>query len=220
MTDWLDTLPALDVGVPALFPEGTGAKVNTSAVPEQPKSYARQLKELMKREVRARNAAEAISNIPEPGVSQHGIMNGGWDVWTVVPRIVELIAPATIAEINISTLGYSPAASHELMELIDTGKILRATFICSHYFKSHYDDVVGATDRELTARGGRFAVCRTHAKVICMETSDGRFLTFEGSGNLRECRNVEQYALIHDQGLVRFHRAWMLDLLDRVWEPK
>ena len=211
-------LRPLNTAVPAFYPET--AKKDTAVVPDQPQSYERRLKELMKREVRAKNAAEAIESLPAPGFSHHGIMNGGWDVWSVVPRVLDLIAPAKIAEINISTLGYSPQASAELMGLMDGGQVRRATFLCSHYFRSHYGELVEQTDRELAERGGRFAVCRTHAKVICMETTDGRYLVFEGSANLRECRNVEQYALIHDRGLLEWHRGWMLDLLDKVWEAK
>lgn len=216
MTSWLDSLPTLDASAPAFFPESEGVQRNAVALPEQPKSYTRRLDGMMKMAIRTRNAAEAIPELPPVGWATHGILNGFWDVWAVVPRTLELIAPATIAEINISTLGYSPSTANELFALMDTGKIGRATFLCSHYFKSHYTDLADATGRGLADRGGRFAVSRTHAKVICMETTDSRFLTFEGSGNLRACRNVEQFCLVHDRGLVEFHRGWMLDLLGRI----
>lgn len=216
MTSWLDSLPTLDPSAPLFFPEPECVQRNAVALPEQPKNYTRHLEGMAEVATRSRSAAEAIPELPLVGWATHGILSGNWDVWQVVPRTLELIAPATIAAINISTLGFSPTVANELMALMDAGKIGRVTFLCSHYFKSHYTDLAEATARGLAERGGRFAVSRTHAKVICMETTDGRFLTFEGSGNLRACRNIEQFAFVHDRGLVKFHRGWMLDLLDRI----
>lgn len=165
---------------------------------------------------RAENARAAIARLPGPNESLHGWMNGSWDAWQVVPRLLELAAPAKIRELNIATLGFNKDNTESLLALIDAGQIGRVTFLCSHFYKSHEGDILSMLDRELVARGGRVAAARSHAKILLFELDDGRCFTWRSSANLRSCRNMEQWDLTHDRGLLEYDRAVILGMMDRV----
>lgn len=67
--------------------------------------------------------------------------------------------------------------------------------------------------QQLTARKQPVVAVRSHAKVLLFAMSDGAHYVIESSANLRSCRNVEQFALTRDAGLLQFHRAWMRELI-------
>ena len=75
-----------------------------------------------------------------------------------------------------------------------------------------YDSLAEA----LTTRGHQIAAIRCHAKILLMELTDGRCFVVESSANLRSCRNIEQFTMTHDEDLLRFHQAWMTDVLKDV----
>ena len=51
---------------------------------------------------------------------------------------------------------------------------------------------------ELTTRGPRVVAMLTHAKVVLIETTDGRDFVVESSANLRSCSSIEQITVTHD----------------------
>ena len=53
----------------------------------------------------------------------------------------------------------------------------------------------------------------THAKVVLIETTDGRHFVVESSANLRSCSSIEQITVTHDGDLLAFHRQWIDELL-------
>jgi hypothetical protein len=55
----------------------------------------------------------------------------------------------------------------------------------------------------------RLAAARSHAKVICFESTRGGKMVVEGSANLRTNSNIEQITLIADPDLHDWHAAWI-----------
>ena len=87
-----------------------------------------------------------------------------------------------------------------------------------HVWKDVKPDKAGDFDHlhaGLTSRGQRCVAVRSHAKVQCFASDDGRRFVVETSANLRSCRNAEQLTLIADAGLHDFHAAWIDQLLRR-----
>jgi hypothetical protein len=66
----------------------------------------------------------------------------------------------------------------------------------------------GAVKELVERRGQVVGSARCHAKV-CTLTYEDLFLTFEGSANLRTCRNVENLAVINDRGLCEWRSSWI-----------
>jgi hypothetical protein len=55
--------------------------------------------------------------------------------------------------------------------------------------------------------------------VWALEMTDGAAFTFEGSGNLRSCRSVENVTLTNDAELCRFHASWIRTLIEEARCP-
>ena len=165
---------------------------------------------------RVANAAKALESLPENGESTHLIARGHFDAFDLVPAVLRMAAPATIAELNIATLGFNERNAATLLELLDGG-IGRVTFICSKYFSGMSDGkpVFEALCRDLGERGHPITSARCHAKILGFELTDGRCIVSESSANLRSCRNIEQFVITHDRDLLEFHRRWMADVLER-----
>ncbi len=155
------------------------------------------------------NAAKHLRELPAAGESLHCVMRGNYNAWDLVPATLRLAAPATIAALHVATLGFNGRNAVELCELLDAGAVGSATFLCSHYFEKTTPDVFGYLAAELARRDQRILAMRSHAKIILMRLSDGRHYTIEGSANLRSCRNIEQFCMTNDRGLMEFHRTWI-----------
>lgn len=162
------------------------------------------------------NIAAALPRLPETGHTWHIIAKGNTPFWQVIPRLIELAAEP-IAELKISTLGFGRDFSECLLSLLAAGQIAQVGILCSHYFKSTGEDEYRLLAGKLTA--DQLAVARCHAKVIAATMQSGRGFTFEGSGNLRSSRSIEQLIVTQDAELTRFHQAWITDLLTPPQEP-
>ncbi len=161
------------------------------------------------------NAVEHIDHLPAPGESHHCVMKGNYNAWDIVPAILWLAAPATIARLDVTTLGFNKDNAVELMSLHDARRIGAIVFVCSCYFRDTNAEVFGFLREGLEARGQRVLAMRNHSKVILADLSDGRAIVVESSANLRSCRNVEQFTMTHDRGLLDFHRRWVAEMVER-----
>lgn len=154
-------------------------------------------------------AVEHLGVLPEPGEYLHGVMHASFDGFDLVPAVLKLAEPATIARLDIATLGFNRENAESLFGLMDQGDVGEVTFICSTYFQAVDKDIFACLNAGLVGRGQRCVVCRTHAKLLLFELTDGRHYAVESSANLRSCRNVEQFTMTEGADLVGFHRDWI-----------
>lgn len=166
--------------------------------------------------LRVSNAAKHLERLPEPGESIHAVMRGNFNAWDLIPAALQMMHPATIGTLRTTTLGFNRRNSKQLVDLIDDGKIARCFFICSLFYEQA-ESAKGECDylrRELAERNGAFISVRNHSKVQTFDTSDGNHYVIESSANLRSCRNIEQFTLSNDAGLLAFHAQW----IDRIFQ--
>lgn len=164
------------------------------------------------------NAAQMITRLPEPEESIHCVIRGTFHAWDFVPAVLKLAQPARIKRLDIATLSFSNSNAEELISLMDSGQIAAVTFICSGYYSRMNAVLFEDVQTQIQSRGGRVNALPSHAKVTCLELTDGRHITIEGSANLRSCRNIEQCVLTNDQKLLLFHRQWMEELAAAGWK--
>ena len=212
MADELDDIQTFDVDAPAFFEEHEAQHEarDTNITLTQDHTTRRQAGRRSLLDLRnARNAAAQLVRLPAPGESIHSIIRGNFDGWYFVPAVIEL-ARRPCDELNIATLGFNQRNADALAELLNAGDIGRATFICSHFYKTHEGDVFSQVHDDLAARGMPALAIRCHAKILLFDFGqDGPQIVLEMSANLRSCRNLEQFVLTHDANLLRFHRRWM-----------
>lgn len=211
--DPFENLQAMDLDVPAFYEEQEHEGRNVEVTLSDDRAYRRVASKRTTLDLtKVSNAAKHIDHLPEPGESIHGIMRANFDAFDFVPAVLRLIAPAHLQELNIATLGFNERNAAVLIDLLDTGDIKQASFIGSHFWKSHETGVFDALHHNLTSRGHQCLAMRCHAKILLFETSDGQCYTMEGSANLRSCRNLEQFVLTNDADLLHFHRQWMQEM--------
>jgi len=161
--------------------------------------------------LRAKTASEALAGLPADGETWHCLMTGDFDSFDLVDAMLNHAKPATIENLHLATLGFNHANAKRLLEMLDAGQVHRVTMIVSMYYEADHKerDTCYLLARELPARGGWYCATRSHAKVIAARFTDGRCFVVESSANLRTCRNLEQFAITQDAGLLEFHRTWM-----------
>jgi hypothetical protein len=159
------------------------------------------------------NAAKALDGLPAAGESWHGIMAGCFDAFSFLPAILRL-AQSNAAQVYVATLGFNSANMAQLFALLDAGEVHHVGFLFSCYYRSAEPETTDALILGMKARGQRVAVGRNHAKIIAVALEDGRFFTWEGSANMRSCRNAENYVLSEGEDLFRFHAHWIDTFLD------
>jgi hypothetical protein len=162
-----------------------------------------------------RESADILAHLPGPGESLHALMTGTYDFMTLAGHVI-MARPVPCARLRLATLAFSGRNTAEIVQLLDGGAVQAVSLLCSDFFAKHNRAEFTEAVREFQARGMAIAAPRCHAKVTCLEFTDGLKLVFEGSANLRTNGNVEQFALFNDPELHNWHSAW-IDEAHRVW---
>ena len=161
-----------------------------------------------------RNAIKLIQELPAEGESLHFVVDGHFEPCDLIPVTRRLVSPKIIKRLDITTLGFNRDNVACIANGMDQCKIGQVSLVCSHYFAKAEPENFEYLQTEIGGRGGRVAGLRTHSKLILMEISDGRCFTIEGSGNLRSCKSIEQFAMTNDRPLLEFHRGWLEDYIN------
>jgi hypothetical protein len=169
---------------------------------------------------REKNALEHLITLPNQSESVHIVIGGQFEPCDLIPAIRRLSHPAVISRLDISTLGFNHDNVATIARGIDQAKIIMANVVCSKYFARLEKASFEFLRHEITTRGGRVNWGQTHAKLILLEMSDGRFFTVDGSANLRSCNSIEQINITQDKELLLFHRSWLEELLTANHEQK
>ena len=136
------------------------------------------------RTIRVRAAMRQIVELPAEREEILLILTGTYHGWDFIPALLELAAPATIAELHLSSLGAMPEQIEELAGLMDAGQVTAATIVLSTMYINH--------NKEDFAR-----------------MSDGRRFSIHGSLNIRRCHSFEQAAFTADPATYEFFRGFV-----------
>jgi len=200
----LDQLPSFDAeALPALFDEPH----RTTKALGRERTLTRRSPGRRHRDARRLSAArDVVTELPRAGESLHLLHVGHFDGIDLLTVALELVGDGD--HLRVASLGVNDRTLEALASMLDRGRVRTVTLLLSHYF-SHVDQTLyGRTHAELTRRGGRVAIARSHAKVWTF----GPY-SFEGSGNLRSCKSLEQLTIVNDAELAAFHAAWIDELV-------
>jgi hypothetical protein len=160
---------------------------------------------------RAAGIAEAkavLEQLPGPGESLHALCTARMDLTDVIGALLERLGRCD--RLLVATLGYNRRNLAILLGWLDRGQVGTLALVASRFFRSHNGDLWAETLTEFRRRKQRAACCDSHAKVATLAFASGATLCIEGSANL--CGNGsgrEQFALINDAGLHRWHSDWI-----------
>jgi hypothetical protein len=163
----------------------------------------------LRRRAQLKRAADVIPHLPGPGESLHALLTGYFDFALVLTCVLRS-RPCPCEHARLATLTFSRRNVEELARWIDEGTVKRLTLLCADFMAKASPEVFRAAVAELADRRGQVVgAARCHAKVACLHFADGLRLSFEGSMNLRTCRNVENLCVVNDPGLHDWHAAWI-----------
>lgn len=124
-----------------------------------------------------------------------------------------------IDELHLAIYRISLPVVEAITGLLDSGKIRKATFIISSFFRDTKRPEAWALmlcdyckEHPDTTT---FAYLHNHSKVMCARRGDDHYY-FEGSGNMSDNARIEQYRYGNDKGIYDFHCGWMEDVISKV----
>jgi hypothetical protein len=161
-----------------------------------------------------REAAEALTQLPEPGESLHCLMTARLDMSDVLNALLEKLGRCD--EMTIATLGYNRRNMLAMLRWLDSKTVGKLTLLASIFFRSHKGELWKETQAEFRKRNQRAACCHSHSKVATLAFATGERFAIEGSANL--CSNGsarEQFALVHDAELHDWHSRWIVELVGK-----
>ena len=163
----------------------------------------------------AKSLAAAIATLPTPGESIHLLIGAKHSMGHVIPAIISLASPSIIEELTVSTLSFSKRNAIDICAAIDAKLVNKFTLVCSHYFSKTSPQIFDPSKVILEERGATIICPRQHTKLILCRLSDGRYVTGEGSANLRSADVVEQVTLFGNPAVYDFHRDWIQRLIEK-----
>jgi hypothetical protein len=159
-------------------------------------------------------AAALLAHLPQPGESLHVLCTARFDMSDVLNHLVERFGVCD--RLVVATLGYNRRNLLAMLRWLDAGAVRSLTLLSSIFWRAYNKELWAETLAELRKRKQRAACCHCHAKVSALSFASGERFSIEGSANL--CGNgsgKEQFVLVNDAELCRWHSVWITALVDR-----
>lgn len=160
------------------------------------------------------NQLAALCKRPKPGEQYRIITEKQFNAYAL---ILHLLETETVDELYMAIFRVNEPTVTSLIDLIETGRIKRATFIISSFFNQTKKPEQWAI--MLCEYCKQSDVCdhiytHTHAKVAAIKTKSGHYV-FEGSGNMSDNAMIEQYVYEESEKVFDFHKQWMTELVKK-----
>lgn len=134
--------------------------------------------------------------------------------------ILDVIQNSIIEELYIAIYRINEPTVRTIKQLIEDGRIKKATFIISNFFLQTKRPEQWAISLKNFCDANQdkcsSAYVHNHAKVICIKDDKGNHFVFEGSGNMSDNARIEQYLYENNQTTFNFHKQWMNDLVNKL----
>ena len=174
------------------------------------------LKDIPKHRIMPKNAAELVKRgiVPPPDSLISAVVKGSFEFGDMIGELILEYDGAE--ELILTTLSMSEANIIMLNTLIHEELIPSVTIVLSDYFYAHnrrtiYKFIFDTIPLEKL----QVAVSGIHTKIALVRLKGGIPLVIEGSANLRSSQNVEQFCAINSEEHYAFHRAWIMDAVEK-----
>lgn len=187
--------------------------IHTDEMPESASAVRRKSKAkaiaLMKKE-EARQIIENVGGWPNQGESVSIITNGQSNAGGFFEVMLDQCGEIEI--LALSTWIINRRYIEIIIDATKNGKIGELIFVLSNRMsqlgKGHLPNFNFLKTYLPELENASFRVAKTHAKVYSMKTKKG-CITVSGSGNWSENPRIENYEIINDEELFKFHYDWM-----------
>ncbi len=187
-------------------------ELETTRQLDEPRILKRKSKQIAINALRKEKAKSILTELPQSGESYHIISNGSFDYFSFCPIIIDYLKGYTEAFYG-STWTMSRYNVNELLGLIDSGKIGRASMMTGIYFKRRESAVYATLLEGFQERHQRFLCFECHAKIMLFNHKD-TYIVIEGSANFTANPRLEQNVVTHSKELWEFHKSWMEEMFN------
>lgn len=125
--------------------------------------------------------------------------------------ICSLLQEGGIEDLHLAIYRINEPTVESLIEMIEDGRIERATIIISNFFNQTKKPERWAKRLAEFCKGHprvTFAYLHNHSKTVCAKQGEN-FYVFEGSGNMSDNARIEQYTYENNRLVYEFHCEWM-----------
>lgn len=158
------------------------------------------------------NQLSQLCTIPLPNEQWRIITEKQFNAYALIKTMIE---KGNIDELYLAIYRINEQTVNAIIEMIDEGKIKKATFIISNFFNQTKKPEAWA--RKLrgyceTSDNCKHAYVHNHSKIVCVKSNDNYYV-FEGSGNMSDNARIEQYIYENNNLIYEFHKKWMDELI-------
>jgi len=161
----------------------------------------------------ANSFMDIVGNDLTEGIQYRIVTNNSFNAISVYEYLSK---QEEITELHIAIYRMNERAVTYLKTIIDTNKI-KAQIIISSFFRENKKYETWC--KNLVAYSSKSELCKVgfswnHAKVFLAKTESGKYIVFEGSGNLSDNARIEQYIIENNKQVYLFHKKWITDLIN------
>jgi hypothetical protein len=130
--------------------------------------------------------------------------------------LLYILETEQIEELHLAIYRINEPTVNSIIDLIDAGKIKKATFVISNFFnqtKKPEKWAIKLKDYCETNKNTNHVYVHNHSKVVAIKTSENNYYVFEGSGNMSDNARIEQYIFENSKDVYEFHKEWMSSLI-------
>jgi hypothetical protein len=151
-----------------------------------------------------------IGDLPEKDEIINIIGNGGFDLFSFVPFILER---EIINELHLTTWSIAPQNLIELDKYITESNILKTILITGDMTVPRHTKELGIIKRMKKEHNNfEYKIAKLHAKLINVITNNN-YYTVIGSANMTKNPRIENAVIFNSYDIYNFNKKWVYDLL-------
>lgn len=157
---------------------------------------------------------------PKKGEQWRIITEKQMNAYTIIRGAIE---EDVIEELYIAIYRINAPIVDNLIDLLESGRILKAHFVISNFFnQTKRPEQWAKRLKDYCAQHDNTSHIYTHnhSKVCAFKVQGGGYFVFEGSGNMSDNARIEQYLYEQSKEAFDFHKGWMEDLIKKYGQQK
>lgn len=157
---------------------------------------------------------------PLPGEQWRIITEKAFNAYAFICSLLQ--NGGVVDDLHLAIYRINEPTVDSIIEMIDDGRIQRATIIISNFFNQTKRPEKWAIKLADFCDGHprvTFAYLHNHSKVVCAKQCDNYYV-FEGSGNMSDNARIEQYTYENNRLVYDFHTEWMDRLICELGQDK
>lgn len=118
-----------------------------------------------------------------------------------------------ITEVYVAVYRMNKNSAKYIIDLIQNSEF-NISIVVSNFFRNNknYEEWARLLV-DLKSENLKVSFAQNHAKVFLCKTICGKYIVFEGSGNLSDNARIEQYLLEDNKKSFDFHKKWITQIL-------